>query len=76
MNTFGLYNIETSELYRFKTYEEAFRAYLQKTVLSEEGILSSLKGPWRVAYIDGSRIVQLDELVLARHMKIIKLEGK
>lgn len=74
MNTFGLYNIETSELYRFKTYEEAFRAYLQKTVLSEEGVLASLRSPWRVAYIDDSRIVQLDELVLARHMKIIKLE--
>lgn len=74
MNTFGLYNIETSELYRFKTYEEAFQAYLQKTVLSEEGVLASLRSPWRVAYIDGSRIVQLDELVLARHMKIIKLE--
>ena len=74
MNTFGLYNIETSELYRFETYEEAFRAYLQKTVLAEEGVLSLLRGPWRIAYIDGSRIVQLDKLVLDRHMKIIELE--
>jgi len=73
MNTFGLYNIETSELYRFETYEEAFQAYLQKTVLAKEGVLSLLRGPWRIAYIDGSRIVQLDKLVLDRHMKIIEL---
>lgn len=65
-NTFGVFNIETKELFQFDKYEDAYKGYLM--ILSSEinNRYETLKN-WYLVYINDNKVVQFDQFTWDHH---------
>lgn len=72
MQTFGIYNPETKELFKFNTYIEAFRAY---TMLLDDLVEEDYRIPdqWYLVFIRDNKIVQLEQFLWKINCKTIEI---
>jgi hypothetical protein len=66
LNTFGVFNIETKELFKFTEFTEAYRAYFSLLVDSMKDDRSMLD-KWYIVYIKNSKIVQFEKIKWDAH---------
>lgn len=66
INTFGVFNIETKELFKFTGFTEAYRAYFSLLVDSMKDDRSMLD-KWYIVYIKNSKIVQFEKIKWDAH---------
>lgn len=60
VNTFGIFNTETKELFQFEKYEDAYKGYL---MLLQNEISKSHLIPkdWYLVYINSGHIIQFEQ---------------
>ena len=66
LNTFGVFNIETRELFTFTEFIEAYRAYFSLLVDSMKDDRSMLD-KWYIVYIKNNKIVQFEKIKWDAH---------
>ena len=66
MLTYGVFNIETKDFFKFKNYEDAYKGYLM--ILSSEinNSYETLKN-WYLVYINDNKVVQFDQFIWDHH---------
>lgn len=67
INTFGVFNIETKELFKFTGFTEAYKAYFSLLVdyMNDD---RSMLDKWYIVYIKNSKIVQFEKIKWDAHM--------
>lgn len=72
VTTFGVYNTETKELFRFNDYPSAFRAY---TMILDDLVQDDYRIPsdWALVLIQDEEIVQLNQCMWKITCKKIKI---
>ena len=72
VTAYGVYNIETKELFRFNDYPSAFRAY---TMLLDDLVQDDYRIPsdWALVLIENEEIIQLNQFNWKINCKRIKI---
>ena len=67
MNTFGVFNIETKELFQFDKYEDALNGYMQLVMEYVKHEDHRLAPNWYLVYINDNKVVQFDQFIWDHH---------
>ena len=72
-NEYGVYNINTKELFRFDTYEQAFSGYMMLINDYAREHKCRLPDDWYIVTINSNKIIQLEKFSLDMTCKAIEL---
>jgi hypothetical protein len=73
MTTFGVFNIETKELFQFDKYEDALNGYMQLVMEHVKHVNHRLAPDWYLVYINDGKIVQFEQFNWNTHCRIVDL---
>ena len=74
MNTFGVFNIETKELFQFDKYEDALNGYMQLVMEHVKHEDHRLAPNWYLVYINKGKIVQFEQFNWDIHCRNVDLD--